>query len=48
MFRQLKAGKPCDLSLQRAALNVMRTRGKEHPYYWAGFRLIGDSQPVHF
>lgn len=30
------------LALQRAALNLRRTKQYELPYYWAGFVLIGD------
>lgn len=30
------------LALQRAALNLRRTKRYELPYYWAGFVLIGD------
>jgi CHAT domain-containing protein/tetratricopeptide (TPR) repeat protein len=31
-------------ALRRAALEVMKQEGYQHPFYWAGFIVIGDSQ----
>ena len=31
-------------ALQRAAIRVLRTRGFDHPFYWAGFILAGDGR----
>jgi CHAT domain-containing protein len=31
-------------ALRQAALKVMKTSGTEHPFYWAGFILVGDSR----
>jgi CHAT domain-containing protein len=29
-------------ALQRAALKMLRTKNFGHPFYWAGFILVGD------
>ena len=31
-------------ALQRAALKLLKDRQYRHPFYWAGFVLIGDSR----
>ncbi|MBK9317063.1 MAG: CHAT domain-containing protein [Acidobacteria bacterium] len=29
-------------ALRDASLKIMRMRGYRHPFYWAGFILVGD------
>ena len=43
-YRHLIAGEPVSRALQNAKLKMIRSSYK-HPYYWAAFSLIGDSQP---
>jgi len=43
-YRHLMAGEPVSRALQNAKLKMIRSSYK-HPYYWAAFSLIGDSQP---
>jgi CHAT domain-containing protein len=31
-------------ALRQAALKVMRNAGTSHPFYWAGFVLVGDGR----
>jgi CHAT domain-containing protein len=31
-------------ALQMASVNVLRTAGLSHPFYWAGFILAGDGR----
>jgi CHAT domain-containing protein/tetratricopeptide (TPR) repeat protein len=47
-YQNLKKDVPKDLALQEAQKEYLRTfRGEEaHPYFWAGFILIGDVQPL--
>ena len=33
--------------LRAAAIELLHTPRYAHPYYWAGFILVGDAQPVH-
>lgn len=45
-FDRLDGKTPLDQGLQKA-MNAHRARkGMEHPYFWAGFRFIGDTRPV--
>ena len=43
-YRHLMGGEPVSRALQNAKLEMIRSSYK-HPYYWAAFSLIGDSQP---
>jgi hypothetical protein len=44
---QSPAGTPAAEALRQAELKLMADPDTSHPYYWAGFALIGDgSQPV--
>ena len=49
-YKHLKAGKPKDESLREAKLDYLKHADPpyQHPYYWAGFVLIGDSSPVFY
>ncbi len=31
-------------ALQQASLTMLRTPGLSHPFYWAGFVLVGDGR----
>jgi CHAT domain-containing protein len=31
-------------ALRQAALKVMKNPGTSHPFYWAGFVLVGDGR----
>jgi CHAT domain-containing protein len=42
LHRGLAARQPPAEALRDASLAVMRTPGQEHPYYWAGFMLVGS------
>jgi CHAT domain-containing protein len=41
LHRGLAARRPAAEALRDASLAVMRTPGRAHPYYWAGFMLVG-------
>jgi CHAT domain-containing protein len=42
-YEHLSAGLPVREALRRAQLDFVKTYGdKAHPYYWAGFEVIGD------
>lgn len=47
-YQNLKKGLPKDVALQQARLEYLRRfRGETaHPYFWAGFILIGDNTPL--
>ena len=32
------------VSLRRAAIKLMKNRETNHPFYWAGFVLVGDGR----
>ncbi len=48
-YQNLKTGLPKDRALQKARSAYLATyRGElAHPYFWAGFILIGDNAPLH-
>lgn len=48
LFRDLVKGRDKDASLRAAALKTMRSPSRSHPYYWAGYRLIGGFGPTKF
>jgi CHAT domain-containing protein len=39
--RRLRSGGPKDAALQRAALKLLADRRYRHPFYWAGFIVVG-------
>jgi CHAT domain-containing protein len=41
--RNLKTGSRKAEALRQAALHVLRSPGTQHPFYWAGFVLVGDN-----
>lgn len=41
-YEGLKAGRTPAQSLQQAQVKMLKTKGREHPFFWAGFQLIGD------
>lgn len=47
-YQNLKAGQTKDVALQTAQNQYLRQyRGEEaHPYFWAGFALLGDAKPL--
>lgn len=47
-YKYLSKGYTKSEALRKAKLNLMATPGgkMQHPYYWAGLTLIGDSSPV--
>jgi CHAT domain-containing protein len=45
-YRHLKEGKGKAQALRAAKLELIRT-GKENPFYWGSFVLIGDSSPLN-
>jgi CHAT domain-containing protein len=45
-YRELKAGRAKDVALQRAMLSLLRDPETRRPYYWAAFRLTGDTAPL--
>jgi CHAT domain-containing protein len=42
LYRDLAAGADAMSAMRAAQLEVMRSRGLSHPFYWAPFNLIGD------
>jgi CHAT domain-containing protein len=47
-YEQLRGGLPKDRALQQAKLEYIRNAGqlKSHPYFWAGFVNIGNTDPL--
>ena len=47
-YSSLKDGKPKDVALREAKVQYLESANpeKQHPYYWAGFVLIGDTAPI--
>jgi len=47
-YKYLKSGHSKDEALRQAKLDYVKNANPElrHPYYWAGFILIGDSSPL--
>ena len=40
--RNLRSGRSKALALQAAALKLLRESRYRHPFYWAGFVVVGD------
>ncbi|AGY57187.1 tetratricopeptide repeat protein [Gloeobacter kilaueensis] len=47
-YRGLAAGAGRSEALRRSQLELLRTTGRTHPYWWASFALSGDWRPVSF
>jgi CHAT domain-containing protein len=47
-YRHLAQGLPKDEALHKAKLEFLKTSDpmKTHPFFWAGFVLLGDNAPV--
>jgi hypothetical protein len=45
-YHNLAAGKPVATALRLAQLDVSRTSRHAHPFYWAGFTVVGDGTMV--
>jgi len=45
-YKHLGAGKGKDEALQLAKLDYLDNNAEAHPFYWAGFVLIGDDKPI--
>jgi len=41
-YRYLALGKPVATALRLAQLDVSRSRKHAHPFFWAGFTVVGD------
>ena len=47
-YQNLKSGQPKDQALRNARAEYLRRGEQAHPYFWAGFILIGDNAPLRF
>ena len=48
-YKHLRAGQPKDMALQRAKQDYKKSAMTEkllHPFYWAGFVLVGNTSPI--
>jgi hypothetical protein len=45
-YEHLARGETVATSLRLAQLDMRRTRGYAHPFYWAGFTVVGDGSLV--
>lgn len=45
-YEYLAKGKSVATSLRLAQLDARRTGGRSHPFYWAGFTVVGDGSMV--
>lgn len=45
-YQNLKAGMGKDEALRQAKISYIAEGGKPMPYYWAGFVLMGDGEPL--
>lgn len=45
-YRNLSRGEPVATALRLAQLDVRRSRNHSHPFYWAGFTVVGDGSMV--
>ncbi|MDY0231873.1 MAG: CHAT domain-containing tetratricopeptide repeat protein [Candidatus Saccharicenans sp.] len=45
-YKNLLSGQSKDEALRRAKLKMI-TSSKSHPYYWAGFILMGNARPIY-
>lgn len=48
-YKHLSSGEEKDIALQEAKLEYLENTDimHAHPYYWAGYILIGDNVPIH-
>jgi len=49
-YKHLKDGKPKNEALQMAKLDYLtntKDNALKHPYYWAGFVISGDVEPIN-
>jgi len=46
-YTRLKQGEGKGEALRNAQLNMMRSAGRAHPYFWASFIEIGDWRPLN-
>mgnify|MGYP000959813231 FL=1 len=42
LYRDMAGGADAMSAMRAAQIDVMRTRGQSHPFFWAPFNLIGD------
>ena len=50
-YKNLKKGQRKSVALRNAQLTYLENQEdplKRHPYFWAGFVLIGDDSPIEF
>jgi CHAT domain-containing protein len=47
-YQGLKTGMKKSEALYEAKNSLQKMEAYSHPYYWAGFILIGDDSPIHF
>jgi CHAT domain-containing protein/tetratricopeptide (TPR) repeat protein len=45
-YDELRRGRRKDDALRDAQISVMKTKRYAHPYFWAGFQLMGDPNPL--
>jgi hypothetical protein len=45
-YRHLALGEPVATALRRAQLDISRSRKYAHPFFWAGFTVVGDGSMV--
>ena len=45
-YEYLEAGNGKDEALRLAKIDFINGNGIAHPFYWAGFTLIGDDKPI--
>lgn len=45
-YRHLSAGEPVATALRLAQLELSRSRAYSHPFFWAGFTVVGDGSMV--
>jgi len=45
-YRHLAAAEPVATALRRAQLEASRSAEYAHPFYWAGFTVVGDGAAV--
>ncbi len=46
LHRYLQAGQSAVAALRNSQLTMLQTKDYAHPYYWAGFYLIGDDRTI--
>ena len=45
-YRRLQKGEGRGEALRNAQLNMVKSNGRDHPYYWASFIQLGDSRKL--